>query len=75
MRAGLRTARGGQETRFSRKPAKAADVPARIRVMADWYAKLAVPGKEHTILPGAGHRSMYEQPERFARGLMRCASR
>ncbi|RSN15468.1 alpha/beta hydrolase [Nonomuraea sp. WAC 01424] len=41
------------------------EVPARSRLLDDWYATLVAPHKEHTVLPGAGHRSLYEQPDRF----------
>jgi pimeloyl-ACP methyl ester carboxylesterase len=47
------------------------EVPARIQLMKDWYAKLEAPRKEHSILPGAGHRSMFEQPDRFTDILLR----
>ncbi|MER6508589.1 alpha/beta hydrolase [Nonomuraea sp. NPDC001636] len=43
----------------------AGEVPARSRLLDDWYAALVAPHKEHTVLPGAGHRSLYEQPDRF----------
>ncbi|MEV3984545.1 alpha/beta hydrolase [Nonomuraea sp. NPDC049758] len=41
------------------------EVPARSRLLDDWYATLVAPQKEHTVLPGAGHRSLFEQPDRF----------
>ncbi|MGW4404706.1 alpha/beta fold hydrolase [Nonomuraea sp. NPDC004702] len=42
------------------------EVPERRRLLDDWYATLVAPHKEHTVLPGAGHRSLFEQPDRFA---------
>ncbi|MFI7687648.1 alpha/beta fold hydrolase [Nonomuraea sp. NPDC049655] len=41
------------------------EVPERSRLLDDWYATLVAPHKEHTVLPGAGHRSLFEQPDRF----------
>ncbi|GLW08911.1 hypothetical protein Misp01_40410 [Microtetraspora sp. NBRC 13810] len=41
------------------------EVPVRMELMKDWYAKLRAPQKEHVILAGAGHRSMFEKPDRF----------
>jgi pimeloyl-ACP methyl ester carboxylesterase len=47
------------------------DVPVRIRLMKEWYAKLEAPRKEHSVFTGAGHRSMFEQPDRLTDILMR----
>ncbi|YCK39925.1 alpha/beta fold hydrolase [Actinomadura sp. ATCC 39365] len=41
------------------------EVPARSRLLSDWYAALVAPHKERLVLPGAGHRSLFEQPDRF----------
>ncbi|MEV4396457.1 alpha/beta hydrolase [Nonomuraea sp. NPDC049607] len=41
------------------------EVPARSRLLDDWYATLLAPHKERAVLPGAGHRSLFEQPDRF----------
>ncbi|MBG0567447.1 alpha/beta fold hydrolase [Actinoplanes aureus] len=35
----------------------------------EWYAALAAPAKRLEVLPGAGHRAMFEEPDRFAATL------
>ncbi|RJL24457.1 alpha/beta fold hydrolase [Bailinhaonella thermotolerans] len=49
----------------------AAEVPARLALMEDWYGRLSAPVKRHLILPGAGHRSMYDQPAAFVDTLVK----
>ncbi|MDF5754338.1 alpha/beta hydrolase [Spongiactinospora sp. TRM90649] len=48
-----------------------AEVPARLRLTREWYAALRAPAKEHVVIPGAGHRSLFERPDRFADMLTR----
>jgi pimeloyl-ACP methyl ester carboxylesterase len=47
------------------------EVPARVRDLGRWLAVLQAPHKELVTLADAGHRSMFEQPERFADVLRR----
>lgn len=46
------------------------EVPARLRLMEEWYGMLKAPRKEHLVIPGAGHRSLFEQPDHFTRILL-----
>lgn len=47
------------------------EVPARVRDLGLWFAALRAPHKEIVTLANAGHRSMFEQPERFVAVLRR----
>ena len=40
-------------------------------VFDDWYARLRAPSRRLEVLPGAGHRAMFEQPDRFTAILTR----
>ncbi|MET8159366.1 alpha/beta hydrolase [Sphaerisporangium sp. NPDC005289] len=46
------------------------EVPARLRLMEEWYGMLEAPRKEHLVIPGTGHRSLFEQPDHFTRILL-----
>ncbi|MDO3682362.1 alpha/beta fold hydrolase [Micromonospora sp. C28ISP2-4] len=49
----------------------AQEVPGRLRLFDEWYAQLQAPGKDHLVIPRAGHRSMFERPEAFVPYLER----
>jgi proline iminopeptidase len=42
------------------------EVPARVPLLREWFDGLEAPHKEHIVLPGCGHRSMYQRPTEFA---------
>ncbi|MCW3813344.1 alpha/beta hydrolase [Micromonospora sp. DR5-3] len=47
------------------------EVPGRLRLFDEWYAQLQAPRKDHLVIPGAGHRSLFERPEPFVAYLAR----
>ncbi|MFE9654746.1 alpha/beta fold hydrolase [Micromonospora sp. NPDC006431] len=47
------------------------EVPGRLRLFDEWYAQLQAPRKDHLVIPGAGHRSLFERPEPFVAYLTR----
>ncbi|MEW2328268.1 alpha/beta hydrolase [Micromonospora chersina] len=47
------------------------EVPGRLRLFDEWYAQLQAPRKDHLVIPGAGHRSLFERPEAFVAFLGR----
>ncbi|MGB2572066.1 alpha/beta fold hydrolase [Micromonospora citrea] len=38
------------------------EVPGRLALTREWYARLEAPRKEHVVLDGAGHRSLFQRP-------------
>ncbi|MEV4489831.1 hypothetical protein AB0K04_06930 [Micromonospora coxensis] len=38
------------------------EVPGRLALTREWHAALAAPRKEHVVLDGAGHRSLFQRP-------------
>jgi pimeloyl-ACP methyl ester carboxylesterase len=40
-------------------------------VFADWYARLQAPARHLDVVAGAGHRVMFERPDRFVEILAR----
>lgn len=45
------------------------EVPGRLVLLTEWHAQLQAPRKERVVIDGAGHRSLYERPDRFAEVL------
>jgi pimeloyl-ACP methyl ester carboxylesterase len=51
------------------------EVAARKPPMEQWFDALQAPHKEHVVVPGAGHRSMFERPQELAKLLARVTAR
>ncbi|GAB3173275.1 pimeloyl-ACP methyl ester carboxylesterase [Micromonospora palomenae] len=47
------------------------EVPGRLVLARQWYAQLQAPRKEHVVLDGAGHRSLFQRPGPFVDLLAR----
>nr|QLJ99978.1 alpha/beta hydrolase [Micromonospora carbonacea] len=47
------------------------EVPGRLRLLDQWYAQLQAPRKEHVVIPGAGHRSLFQRPGPFVELMAR----
>ncbi|MEV5818506.1 alpha/beta hydrolase [Micromonospora haikouensis] len=47
------------------------EVPGRLRLLDQWYAQLQAPRKEHVVIPGAGHRSLFQRPGPFVELMTR----
>ncbi|NYF57671.1 alpha/beta fold hydrolase [Micromonospora purpureochromogenes] len=47
------------------------EVPGRLVLARQWYAQLQAPRKEHVVLDGAGHRSLFQRPGPFVDLLTR----
>lgn len=47
------------------------EVPGRLVLLRQWYARLEAPRKEHVVLDGAGHRSLFQRPGPFVDLLVR----
>ncbi|WP_176734139.1 hypothetical protein [Micromonospora haikouensis] len=38
------------------------EVPGRLRLLDQRNVQLQAPRKEHVVIPGAGHRSLFQRP-------------
>ncbi|MEH0823663.1 MULTISPECIES: alpha/beta hydrolase [unclassified Micromonospora] len=47
------------------------EVPGRLVLLRQWYAQLQALRKEHVVLDGAGHRSLFQRPGPFIDLLLR----